>query len=154
MDSLELIEQINEELNGKKGLFGKKPDLTRLSELVAELNDILPNELREAEAINRQRKSILENADTVAKNTIRTAEEKARQVVSQSVMVREAEDERNKIIENGYAQCDALIGRTKAHLDDMFREIEEFLLSNVNMVRKNREELRNFNLTPKNNVRK
>lgn len=154
MDAIEIVEELNEELNGKKGLFAKKPDLNRLAELVAELNTTLPDELREAQAINNQRKSILENADTVAKNTIRTAEEKSRQIVSQSVMIREAEDERNKIIENGYAQCDALIARTKAHLDDMFREIEEFLLSNVNMVRKNREELRNFNLTPKNNVRK
>ena len=39
-------------------------------------------------------------------------------------------------------QCDALVDKTKAHLDIMFRDVEQFLQSSLAMIRNNREELR------------
>ena len=57
-------------------------------------------------------------------------------------MVKSAQLASKQIIENAYAQCDNLILRTKAHLDNLFKETENFLCSTLAVVRTNREELR------------
>lgn len=57
-------------------------------------------------------------------------------------MVKSAQTTAKQIIDNAYVQCDNLIMRTKSHLDDMFKETEQFLLTTLAVIRKNREELR------------
>lgn len=149
MDVMEILDALTDEICGRKGLFGKKPDLERCAELLEALNKKLPAEIEEARYVAAKRKEILDNADSVAKNTVRTAEEKAARLVSQSDVVRDAQAQARKIVEGAYSQCDALIVRTKSHLDIMFKETEDFLVSNLNMIHRNREELRAYNVDGK-----
>ena len=57
-------------------------------------------------------------------------------------MVKQAQMNAKRIVDNAYVQCDNLIMRTKTHLDEMFKETEQFLLSTLAVIRTNREELR------------
>lgn len=139
---MEILEELQNELNTTHGIFSKKTDVAYCSDLCAKLMRAMPNALKEAEYVKQKRKEILANADVVAKNTIRAAEEKAQQLSSESEVVKTAQHNAKQIIENAYAQCDNLILRTKAHLDNMFKETEQFLLSTLSVVRTNREELR------------
>ena len=141
-DALEILEKLRAELDNGHGFFSKKPDLDLCMDLCDRLTEILPEYIKEANEIKEKRKDILSNADVVAKNTIRAAEEKASKLVSESEIVRSAQIASNQIIENAYAQCDNLILRTKAHLDNLFKETENFLCSTLSVVRTNREELR------------
>ncbi|MCX4312322.1 MAG: hypothetical protein OSJ83_00435 [Clostridia bacterium] len=141
-DALEILSRLRGELDGGRGLFSKKPDLPLCVELCDKLAKILPEEMNDAEYVKHKRKEILANADIVAKNTIRAAEEKANNLVSESEVVRGSQTAANRIIESAYAKCDNLIIRTKAHLDNLFKETESFLLSTLAVVRTNREELR------------
>ncbi|MCH5162541.1 MAG: hypothetical protein J1G38_03530 [Clostridiales bacterium] len=141
-NALEILEKLREELNTSHGLFSKKVDVPLCCDLCDKLVRTLPNSLEEAEYVKQRRKEILANADVVAKNTIRAAEEKAEKLVSESEVVRAAQVSAKQIIENAYAQCDNLILRTKAHLDGLFKDMEQFLLSTLSVVRTNREELR------------
>ncbi len=140
--ALEILDRLSEELSTSRGIFSKKPDVALCSELCDKLARILPESFNEAEYVKQKRKEILANADVVAKNTIRAAEEKADKLASESEVVRRAQSDAKQILENAYAQCDNLIMRTKAHLDNLFKDMEQFLLSTLSVVRTNREELR------------
>ncbi len=142
IDALEILDKLREELSCGKGFFSKKPDWELCVELCDKLARVLPESFGEAEYINQKRKEILSNADVVAKNTIRAAEEKANKIISETEVVKNANVAAKQIIENAYTQCDNLILRTKSHLDNLFVETEKFLCSTLALVRTNREELR------------
>lgn len=139
---MELLEELRDELAGRHGLFSKKADTEYCQQITDKLAKLLPAALDDAEHIKRKRKEILNNADTVAKNTIRAAEEQAEKLASESEVVKKANESAKAIIENAYAQCDNLILRTKSHLDNLFAETEKFLLTTLSVIRTNREELR------------
>lgn len=149
MDALEILDKLREELESGHGFFSKKPDLDLCLDLCDKLAKVLPESLNEANYISQKRKEILANADVVAKNTIRAAEEKADNIVSDSEIIKSAQLASKQIIENAYAQCDNLILRTKTHLDNLFKETENFLSSTLAVVRTNREELRSALLSDK-----
>jgi len=142
MEIMQILEELESELSGKKGMFSKKVDVGRCAELVYTLKGEVPASIRESEYVIKNRKKILDNADSVAQNTIREAEERAGHIVENSELVKRAETEAKKVIELAYMQCDTLVERTKGHLDEMFKDIEQFLLSTLAMIRNNREELR------------
>lgn len=140
--ALEILQSLREELNSSHGFFSKKVDVALCCDLCDKLARVLPESLEEAEYVKQKRKEILANADVVAKNTIRAAEERAEKLASESEVVRQAQANAKQIIESAYAQCDNLMLRTKAHLDEVFKETEQFLLTTLSLVRTNREELR------------
>lgn len=143
MDIMQIIEQLEIELGERKGgIFSKKIDINRCVALLQQLKSDLPGALREAEYVVEKKQMILENADNVAKNTIREAEERAEHIIDNSELVKRAELEGKQMLETTYMQCDALVDKTKEHLDNMFRDIEQFLQSTLAMIRNNREELR------------
>ena len=142
MDILKLLDEMESELTDKKGLFSKKVDIGRCVDILYEMKRAFPESIREADYIVANKNKILENADNVAKNTIREAEERAEHIIDNSELIKRAEIEAKNIIDTGYMQCDTLVDRTKAHLDSMFKDIEQFLLSTLTMIRNNREELR------------
>lgn len=142
MNVLEMLDELESELSDRKGFFSKKTDLDKCYSLVCQIKQSLPAVLREAEYVMESKRKILENADSVAKNMIREAEERAGHFVEKSEIVRLAQDEARKITDEAYRNCEELVRKTKEHLDVMFRDAEEFLISNINMIRTNRDELR------------
>jgi|InofroStandDraft_1065614.scaffolds.fasta_scaffold116694_2 putative cell wall-binding protein len=142
MDLMQLLDELEAELSDKKGFFGKKVDLDKCYNLVRQIKINLPSTLRETEYVMENKRKILENADIVAKNTIREAEERAEHMIDNSEIMRLADLESKKMMESTMMQCDGLVHHTKDHLDNMFKETEQFLLSTLTMIRNNREELR------------
>ena len=63
-------------------------------------------------------------------------------MIDNSEIMRLADLESKKMMESTMMQCDGLVHHTKDHLDNMFKETEQFLLSTLTMIRNNREELR------------
>lgn len=140
---MRLIEELESELSERRGgLFSKKIDIGKCENLVKQIRGALPDAMREAAYVVENKHKILENADSVAKNTIREAEERAEHIVDNSELIKRAELEAKQLMETAYMQCDALVDQTKSHLDVMFRDIEQFLQSTLAMIRNNREELR------------
>lgn len=142
MELYDLIDQLEAELGGKHGLFGKKVDTGHCLALLSKIKQVLPDSLGEAQFVVENKRKILENADTVAKNTIREAEERAEHIIDNTEIIKRAELDAKQMLETAYMQCDTLVHHTKEHLDNTFRETEQFLLSTLTMIRNNREELR------------
>ena len=143
MDVRRIIDELETELGERRGgLFSKKIDIGKCVQLTKAIRGAMPDAVREAEYVVENKQKILENADSVAKNTIREAEERAEHIIDNSELIKRAELEAKQLMETAYMQCDALVDKTKAHLDIMFRDVEQFLQSSLAMIRNNREELR------------
>ena len=143
MDVMRIIDELEAELGERRGgLFSKKIDIGKCVQLTKAIRGAMPDAVREAEYVVENKQKILENADSVAKNTNREAEERAEHIIDNSELIKRAELEAKQLMETAYMQCDALVDKTKAHLDIMFRDVEQFLQSSLAMIRNNREELR------------
>lgn len=146
MNLTELVERLDEELNGRKGLFNKKTDLTRCLELVEEIKLSLPQSLFDAEEIVKNRDKILLNADVVAKNVIKEAELRAQHLADSSEVNKVAQRQAREVLEKAYKECDLLMQKTKEHLDKLFCDAEGVFINLQNVIKTNRNELRSVTL--------
>ena len=142
MDLNELIAEMDGELVGRSGLYNKKADPARCASLWNEIKALLPSAIEEAELVSRNRIRILENADVVAQNVIKEAEERAGQLTDNAEIVRRAEKRGREVLDEAYRQCDELVMKTKKHLDGMFRDAETFFRNTLDTIKTNRTELR------------
>ena len=148
MQIFDLLDELEKELNGSKRLFNGKPDLSRCREIVAGLKETLPAAMNEAKSVIDNRKAIMLNADAVAKNVIREAEERAKRLTDSSEVVKIAERQGRNAIDETYRQCDVLVQKTKEHLDKVFAEAESFFEGTLSLIRANRRELMNLTIAP------
>ncbi len=142
MDLNELIAEMDDELVGRSGLFNKRADLARCASLWADIKALLPIAMEEAELVSRNRLRILENADIVAQNVIKEAEERAEQLTDGAEIARRAEKRSREVLDEAYRQCDELVLKTKEHLDRMFKDAETFFKNTLDTIKTNRNELR------------
>ena len=143
MDIKSYINELEIELAGKKGgVFGKKIDAARCLQIVGDMYRALPPALDEADYILGQKGEIIKNAQNLAKQTVVEAEIRAEQIISETEIIKRAQIEAAQILETAQMQSDTLLHKTTEHLEAMFSDIEQYLVSNLNMIRNNREELR------------
>ena len=140
MNPLELLSELEDELRDKRGILRK--DGGRMLAIVGQLRESIPLALDEADYIVGKQQQILKNADVVARNTLRAAEERAEHLAGTTEIMRKADIDAKKMLDKTATRCDVLVKKTKEHLDSMFIEAEQFLLSTLTMIRTNREELR------------
>lgn len=146
MDIIQLIEELEEEFSqGKNFLWSKKSlvNLERCAELIEELKQNLPTAIQEASYVLTQKEKIIAQANEIADKTIKEAEYKAEQIVSESDLIKKSEDEAEEIINNANKRCNQLYNITKENIDKMLKAVEDYLVENLNIVRSNREELNN-----------
>ena len=144
MDIIQLIEELEDEFSqGKNFLWSKKSlvNLDRCAELIEELKRNLPTALQEASYILSQRDKIISQANEMAEKTLKEAELRAEQLVSESVLIKKSEDEADEIMQNANKRCTHLYNVTKENIDKMLKAVEDYLVENVHIVRNNREEL-------------
>lgn len=153
MDINQLIEEIEGEFNkGKNFLWSKKSlvNMERCEELIIELKHSLPTAIQEASYVLSQKNKILADAKTQAEKTLKEAEERAEQLVSEEALVKKSEEEAASIIENAEKRSTQLYNVTKENVDKMLKSVEDYLLQNLHIVRTNREVLSQANfLNPK-----
>jgi len=143
MDFRNYLNELDIELAGKKGsVFGKKIDGERCRQIIADMHDALPEALNQAKYILDQKDEIIRQAQGLAKKTVAEAEIRAEHIISETEIIKRAQTEAAQILETAQMQSDTLIHKTTEHLEAMFSDIEQYLVSNLNMIRNNREELR------------
>ena len=141
MNVFQIISALESELTEKRGQLRKKVDTGACYELCDRLRHSLPESIEEANFILANKQKILVNADTAAKNTIREAEDRATHLLDNAELRRRSEQEARRIIDETNVKCDNLVQRTKEHLDGVFKDLEQFLVSALSLIRRNRDEL-------------
>ena len=113
-----LCEQLERELSGRRGMVSDKVDLSECRRLIRAIREKMSPLIQSVNGVVAERTTILTNADTVAKNVLSAAEQKAVQIVSSSEIVRRAQTESRKILDQTYVRCDQLVLKTKKNIDD------------------------------------
>lgn len=144
MDILQLIEELEDEFSkGKNFLWSKKSlvNLERCAELIDELKRSLPAAIQESRYILSQKDKILSQAKEIGEKTIKEAELRAEQLVSESSLIKKSEEEAQEIMDNANKRCTQLYNVTRENIDKLLKAVEDYLLENLHVVRNNREEL-------------
>ena len=77
----------------------------------------------------------------MGERTIKEAELRAEQLVSESSLIRKTEEEAQEMMDNANKKCSQLYNVTKENIDRLLKSVEDYLLENLHVVRNNREEL-------------
>ena len=137
-----IIEELQEEFaKSKSSLFGKKANMERCEELIDELKRSMPAAIQEASYILSQRDKIVNQAKEMADKTLKEAEVRAEQLLSDSELIKKSEEEADEIVENAEKRANQLFAVTRDNIDKLLKSVEDYLLQNLHVVRSNREEL-------------
>lgn len=144
MRALELCEQLENELSGRRGFVNVKIDIAECRRIVSSLKEELYVSGQCDDNVAGNRNAILTNADNVAKNVLKAAEERAAIMVSQSEIMSRAQADSRVLLENAYNSCDALILKTKENLDLMLKDVEVYLRETIDAISLQRFKLKNM----------
>ena len=86
---------------------------------------------------------ILNKANAEAKKTIAEAEFRAEQLVSSSEIFKKSEQEASDMINKANRKCAELYAVTRENVEKMLKSVETYLDQNLNVIRRNRDELEN-----------
>ena len=99
----ELLDELAERIENSKPVLGnsqkRQVEIGPVFEIIDEIRDILPEELRQARIIVRDRQGMIEAAEIDANRILEDAERQADQIASEQEIVRIAEAKANDIVE-------------------------------------------------------
>ena len=156
MEYIDLLDVLEELVNnGKKSLVGSRVSVDRdeLLDIVNELRNTLPEEIKRARRVVDERKTILENARQEAGNIKASACEDA------EIIIKEAENKRMELVDNHQiTQLATQQGRdiideaqkkardmrigAREYVDSLLEEFENYLGSKIQEVQTNRTSLK------------
>lgn len=142
-DILEMMDEAMDKavqmpFTGKKSLV----DVDNMRELIKEIRFNMPNEIKQAKNLVNDRKIIINDARAEADSIIRKAEERAKQMVSNEEITRQAQAKANEIMVNAQTKSKELRFATNEYVDNMLNRVEELLSSDLMDVRKTRSALK------------
>jgi cell division septum initiation protein DivIVA len=103
--------------------------------LIAELEEVLPFQLEEAEEILDEKKEIINNAE-------QKAELEIERMISETAVMKEAEQEAKKIVRDAKVVANEIRTGIDEYADEILAEVESDLQQKLSEIKKNRAELR------------
>ena len=144
MDINQIIDALEREFaNSKNFLWSKKTlvNMDKCASLIAEIRANLPQAIQEASYVLSKKEQILNNAQAEAKHIVAEAEYRAEQLVSSSEIKKRSEKVSEEMLQKATKKCDQLFLVTKENVDKLLKSVELYLDQNLDVVRRNRDEL-------------
>ena len=143
----ELLEQIDDmidkawsfPLSGGKCLV----DAERLRDIIDDIRGNMPSEIRQAKAIVADRADIIATAKREAEGIVRSAEERARNMVAHEEVVRQAQQKASELLGQSQQKAREMRKGATDFSEDVLRRTEEVLAQRLGEVRQSRQVLRN-----------
>lgn len=152
MDLMGLLDRLEEILGTatKVPLMNKVlVDADEALAVIDDMREMLPQEIREANRVSRDREAILIEAREHAELTMRQAKAKAQELISESVITQEAQQQANELIDQAKRVAREIRQNALQWADDLFErvqpELEQIAVESqrsAQAIRKAREELR------------
>ncbi len=114
-------------------------DGEEVKQILDEIRDSLPQELRQAKAIAADRAQIINDAKREAESIVRVAEERARNMINQDEIVRQAKAKANDLLTQTQTKCREMRRASNEYVDDLMRRADEGLTENLAELRKTRQ---------------
>lgn len=142
----ELLNEIQDIMNEAKSvpLTGGKSlvDTEKVLDILDEINDTLPSEVRQAKNIVADRGQIIAEAKKEAEEIIRAAEERKKQLVNQNEIVKEAHAQANEILNDAKAKTSDMRKAAAEFVEDIMRKTDESITAQLTELRKTRQNLK------------
>lgn len=110
----------------------------KVLDLLDEISNQLPGELKQAKTIVESRNEVITNAKREAESILKQAEQRARQMISQEEVYRQAEQEADQLIKAAQQKIKDLKAATNEYVDDALRRTEESISTALNEIKASR----------------
>ena len=110
----------------------------KVLDLLDEISNQLPGELKQAKTIVESRNEVITNAKREAESILKQAEQRARQMMSREEVYQMAENEANEMIKNAQAKIKELKQVTNEYVDDALCRTEESIANALNEIKASR----------------
>ncbi len=110
-----------------------------IRELLEDIEDALPQDIRQAKAIAADRNKILTDAKKEQEIIIKNAEERKKALISQSEIVIESQAKANEIIRDAKAKSRDIEKAALARVEEFLKNTDEFMTGQSNEVKKLRQ---------------
>lgn len=140
LDTIEdaVEEGANVPLSGGKKIV----DAEQIRNLLDEVRENLPGELRQAQQIVNDRAQIVDSANAQAQAIVKKAEERARILVSEAEIVRAAQQRASEIVSAAQTEARTVRQTVTDYCDNMLKTTEETMSENAAQVKNVRANLR------------
>lgn len=110
----------------------------KVLDLLDEISNQLPGELKQAKTIVESRNEVITNAKREAESILKQAEQRAQQMMSQEEVYTMAQDEANQMIKNAQQKIKELKQATNEYVDDALRRTEDSIAEALNEIKASR----------------
>jgi cell division septum initiation protein DivIVA len=142
----DLLNELEDMMNGAKvlPLTGGKGvvDTEAVLDIIDEIQDSLPSEVRQAKSIVADRNQIMAQAKKEAEKIVRKGEEKRQLLVDESEIVKQAEAQANSIVADAKQKANEMMHAANDYVEDLMKRTDETLTDLTNEIRKTRQNLK------------
>ena len=114
----------------------------KVLDLLDEISNQLPGELKQAKTIVDSRGELITNAKREAESILKAAQTQARQLVSQEAIYNEAKTQANEMVRAAQDKIKELKQVTNDYVDDALRRTEEAVAEALSEIRDSRSKFR------------
>ncbi len=148
----ELLDELQDMMNEAKPvpLTGGKViiDTEKVLDIIDEIKDTLPSEVRQAKNIVSDRTQIIAEAKKEAEEIIRAAEERKKQLINQDEIVKDAKAQAAKMIADTKAKTDEMQKVATDFVEEIMKKTDDAITAQLTELRKTRQ---NIKMTRKGN---
>lgn len=144
MNILSLLDVLEDEL--EKGIslpFGNRVLINREKclEIIKDIRLNMPEEIKQAEWIKMERQKILVDAQKESETILQEAEAKIESLVEENEITQKAYEQARGIMESCQENAKEIRLGTKEYADGLLGEVEDYLISQLEVLRNNRNEI-------------
>ena len=110
----------------------------KVLDLLDEISNQLPGELKQAKTIVESRNEVITNAKREAENILKQAEQRARQMISHEEVYLQAQKEADDLMKNAQAKIKELRQVTNDYVDDAMKRTEDAISQSLSEIRESR----------------
>ena len=111
-------------------------------DLLDEISNQLPGELKQAKTIVESRNEVITNAKREAENILKQAEQRAKQMISREEVVKQAEQQAAEMMKAAQQKIKELRQVTNDYVDDSMKRTEDAIAQALSEVRESRSKFR------------
>ena len=139
---LDNLEELLE--SGAKVPFSSKVmvDAEELREIIEEMRLKIPDELKQAKWVKEERQRIIADAESEAQKRINDTQNQIVNMIDEHVITKQAQEQKEQILENANKVAKEISIGTREYADALLEKVEEVLKETIDVVHKNRKELK------------
>lgn len=145
MNILALLDYLEDEIDKGMGVpfTGRHIiDKDKCLNIIKDVRLNLPDEMKQAELIKRERQSILADAQSEATTITQDAKNRINQLINENEITLKAQKLAEEIMTNAHKNATEIRIGAKEYADDILRQVEQYMQLNLHTIIQNRQELK------------